>query len=120
MPAADLGRERRRGEALLLLRHAVAAGADPVPIVAAIASKLRTVAKVFDARGNGAAIARELGLAPWQVDRARRDAAGWQVEGLGRCIVALADADEKVKGAARDPQFAVEQLVSLIAARGDQ
>lgn len=117
---ADAALAGRRGEALLLLRHAIAAGADPVPIVAAIASKLRTVAKVFDARGNGAAIARELGLAPWQVDRARRDAAGWQADGLGRCIIALADADERVKGAARDPHFAVEQLVSLIAARGDR
>ena len=43
---ADAAIAGRRGEALVLLRHALASGADPVPIVAAFAAKLRTMAKV--------------------------------------------------------------------------
>ncbi|HEV7623098.1 MAG TPA: DNA polymerase III subunit delta [Amnibacterium sp.] len=116
---ADAAIAGRRGDALVLLRHAIATGADPVPIVAAIAMKLRTMARVFDARGGGAQVAAELGLAPWQVDRARRDAQGWQAEGLGRAIVMIAETDERVKGAARDPEFAVERLVAFVATRGE-
>ena len=43
---ADIAIAGRYGEALVLLRHALASGADPVPIVAAFASKIRTMAKV--------------------------------------------------------------------------
>lgn len=116
---ADAALAGRRGEALVLLRHALATGADPVPIVAALALKLRTMARVLDAGGPGAAVAAEHGLAPWQVDRARRDAAGWSATGLGRAIVAIADTDEAVKGGARDPVYALERLVTLIARRGE-
>ncbi|MDQ1514107.1 MAG: polymerase subunit delta [Microbacteriaceae bacterium] len=116
---ADAALAGRRGEALVLLRHAIATGADPVPIVAAIAMKLRTMARVLDARGSSAQVAGEHGLAPWQVDRARRDAQGWHAEGLGRAIVLLAETDERVKGASRDPEYAVERLVSFVAARGE-
>jgi DNA polymerase-3 subunit delta len=38
--------------ALSTLRHALATGADPVPLVAALAAKLRTVAKVAGAKGS--------------------------------------------------------------------
>lgn len=115
---ADAALAGRSGEALVLLRHAIATGADPVPIVAAMASKLRTMAKVLDARGPSAAIGAAHGLAPWQVDRARRDSQGWVPAGLGRAIVMAAETDERVKGGARDPEFAVERLVTFIAARG--
>lgn len=108
----------RHGEALGLLRHALATGADPVPMVAAFAMKLRTMAKVGGTRGSGAQTAAQLGLAPWQVDRARRDLQGWTEEGLGRAILAAAETDAAVKGAARDPIYAVESLVRLVATRG--
>ena len=115
---ADAAIAGRYGEALGLLRHALASGADPVPVVAAFASKVRTMAKVAAARGGANQIAGQLGLAPWQVDRARRDLQGWTDEGLGRVIEALADADAQVKGAGRDPVYALERLVGIVAARG--
>ena len=43
---ADTAIAGRYGEALIALRHALASGADPVPLVAAVASKLRTMARV--------------------------------------------------------------------------
>lgn len=116
---ADAAIAGRRGEALLLLRHALASGADPVPIIAAFAMKLRTMAKVAGARGSGGQLASKLGMAPWQVDRARKDVQGWTDAGLGRAIEALADADEQVKGAGRDPVFALERVVGVIATRGE-
>ncbi|ACQ79995.1 DNA polymerase III, delta subunit [Beutenbergia cavernae DSM 12333] len=107
------------GGALLLLRHAIAAGTDPVPLVAALALKLRTMAKVAAVRGRGPAALSELGLASWQVDRARRDLGGWTPEGLAAAISAVATADAEVKGESRSPAFAVERAVLRIAhARG--
>ncbi|PFG32779.1 DNA polymerase III subunit delta [Sanguibacter antarcticus] len=102
------------GQAVSLLRHALATGADPVPVVAALAMKLRTLAKVAGLRGHGRSAA-DLGLAPWQVDRARRDLAGWTPEGLAAAISATAQADAEVKGAGRDPVFAVERAVLVVA-----
>jgi DNA polymerase-3 subunit delta len=115
---ADVAISGRRGDALILLRHAIASGADPVPIVAAFASKLRTMAKISGARGGSGQLAQQFGLAPWQVDRARRDLQGWDDRGLGRCIELLAETDAAIKGAARDPVFALERLVGVISTRG--
>jgi DNA polymerase-3 subunit delta len=115
---ADVAIAGRHGEALILLRHALASGADPVPMVAAFASKLRTMAKVAGVRGGSGQVAQQFGLAPWQVDRARRDLQGWDDAGLGRCIELLAETDAAVKGAGRDPVFALERMVTAISARG--
>lgn len=111
---ADAAAEGRAGDAVALLRHALATGTDPVPLVAALAVRLRTLAKVAAARGRGLD-ARDLGLAPWQVDKARRELAGWTPEGLAEAITAVAQADAEVKGAGRDPVFAVERAVLRIA-----
>jgi DNA polymerase-3 subunit delta len=115
---ADAAIAGRHGEALGLLRHALASGADPVPMIAAIASKIRTMAKLSGARGGSGELAQRFGLAPWQVDRARRDLQGWSDAGLGRAIEALADTDAQVKGGGRDPVYALERLVETLARRG--
>jgi len=118
---ADAALAGRPDQALSLLRHALATGGDPVPLVAALAAKVRTMAKVSVAgRGPSASVASELGMAPWQVDKARRDLNGWSEEGLSTAIIALAEADTAVKGGGRDPVYAVERAVLVIAgARGN-
>ena len=115
---ADAAIAGRFGEALVLLRHALASGADPVPIVAAFAAKLRTMAKVSGGSAPSGQLAQKFGLAPWQVDRARRDLQGWSDEGLGTAIEAIADADDQVKGRGRDPVYSLEKMLAVIAARG--
>lgn len=115
---ADAAIAGRSGDALALLRHALASGADPVPMVAAFAAKLRTMAKVMGARGGSGQVASALGLAPWQVDRARRDLEGWSENGLGACFELLADTDERIKGAGRDPHYALERMVRGVSRRG--
>lgn len=112
---ADAAVEGRAGEAVAMLRHAVATGTDPVPLVAALAAKLRVLAKVGAARGRGLDPARDLGLAPWQVDRARRELSSWTPEALALAIAAVAQADADVKGGGRDPVFAVERAVLAVA-----
>lgn len=113
---ADAALAGDAGQAVALLRHALATGLDPVPIVAALATKLRTLAKVGAVRSRGQGALRELGLAPWQVDRAQRELRSWTPEGLAVAIGAVAQADAEVKGEGRDPQFAVERAVLRVAA----
>ncbi|MCU1420399.1 MAG: polymerase subunit delta [Microbacteriaceae bacterium] len=115
---ADAAIAGRHGEALVLLRHAIASGADPVPIVAAFASKLRTMAKLSGARGSSGQLAQQFGLAPWQVDRARRDLQGWTDAGLGRSIQLLAETDADVKGAGRDSVYSLERMIGVVSSRG--
>jgi DNA polymerase-3 subunit delta len=109
----------RHGEALALARHELASGADPVPMVAAFAMKLRTMAKVLGTRGGSGQLAGQLGLAPWQIDRARRDLAGWSGAGLGRSIQMLAETDENIKGGSRDAVYSLERMIGVIAERGE-
>lgn len=115
---ADTAIAGRPGDALVLLRHALHSGADPVPVVAAFAMKIRTMAKVSGEYGPSGQLASRLGMAPWQVERAQRDLRGWSDEGLGRCLEVLAETDAAVKGAERDAVHALERMVTTIASRG--
>lgn len=104
------------GEALRLLRHAIATGVDPVPIVAVIASQLRQLIKVGAAgRGSSAQLAKSLGMAPWQIDKARRAVGHWSPDGLAVAVQAVAAADFEVKGGGRDPVYAVERAILTIS-----
>jgi DNA polymerase III, delta subunit len=114
---ADAAIAGQYGEALRLLRHALASGADPVPMVAAFASKIRTMAKLVGQRGSSASLAAKFGLAPWQVDRAQRDLQGWSDAGLGRAIDVIAETDAQVKGGGRDPVYALERMIEQLSDR---
>lgn len=114
---ADAAFAGQSADALALLRHALTTGADPVPVVAAFAMKVRLMAKVY---GNKYATAATVGAQPWQIDRARKDLAGWSEEGLANAVLAIATADAAVKGAERDPVFALEKLVLLLSNRGQK
>src|SRR3546814_14895603 len=57
---ADAAIAGQAGEALRLLRHAIATGLDPVPIVAVLAAQLRQLIKVGSAgRGSSAQVDRK-------------------------------------------------------------
>ena len=114
---ADAAIAGNAGEALRLLRHAISTGDSPVPIVAVLAMQLRQMVKVGSAgRGPSGQLAKSLGMAPWQIDQARRKLNGWDPEGVGRAIQAVAAADFDVKGGGRDPVYAVERAILTICA----
>lgn len=114
----DLALAGKQAEAVVALRHALDSGADPVPVVAAFAMKLRGMAKVSGRREAAAQLAGPLSMAPWQIDRARRDLQGWDDTGLANAITATAAADAAVKGAARDQVYPLERLAILLANKG--
>jgi DNA polymerase-3 subunit delta len=113
---ADTAVEGRPDEALRLLRHALATGADPVPVNAAIAAGLRSIARVAGASRNARPddVARDLGIAPFQVRKARGQLAGWSPDGMALAIEAVARADEQIKGGGADPVYALERAIVTI------
>lgn len=116
---ADAAAAGNVAKAITALRHAIATGTEPVPIVAALAMKIRQLARVAAAGGRRGVGPKELGMAPWQIDRARRELSGWSDDALAAAIVAVARADAEVKGESRDPAHAVERAVLTICrARG--
>ncbi|MEY3310208.1 MAG: polymerase subunit delta [Actinomycetota bacterium] len=114
---ADMAIDGNRAEALRLLRHAIQSGVDPVPLIAAFAAKLRQLAKVGGYTGSPSNASKELGLPSWMIDKSRSALRKWTGPTLGSAILAVAEADSMVKGAGRDPEFAVERMVDRVASR---
>ena len=114
---ADMAIDGNRAEALRLLRHAIQSGVDPVPLIAAFAAKLRQLAKVGGYTGSPSNAAKDLGMPPWMIDKSRSALRKWTGPTLGRAILVVAEADSMVKGAGRDPEFAVERMVDRVASR---
>ena len=112
---SDAALAARPAEALSLLRHALSSGVDPVPIVATLSKSVRELAKLF---GNRTATAASLGMDPWKLEKVRKNLAGWEEDGLAKVVNSLAEADAAAKGANRDPNFVLERLLLLIAAKG--
>lgn len=103
--------------ALEALRWALHVGVDPVPIADALADGVRTVARVASAgRGNAYQLSGTLGLPPWKIERAQRQARGWTGEGLVDAMRAAADCNAAVKGGAEDRGYALERAVFAVAA----
>ena len=112
---ADAALAGKLNEALALLRHGFNTGLDPVPLLAGMATKIRTMARVHsDPRATPAST----GLDPWRLSKARSDVQGWNDEELGQALQLLASADAAAKGAAKDPEYQIEKLVSFLATKG--
>ncbi|MGI5168397.1 DNA polymerase III subunit delta [Spirillospora sp. CA-253888] len=117
---ADKAVEGQLADALEQLRWALATGVAPVLIVSALAQGVRGLAKVGGApRGaQPAALARDLGMPPWKIQRVQKQLRGWSGDGVARALTAVATADAQVKGGAADPAYALEKAVGdIVAAR---
>ena len=114
---ADATLDGNLSGALIALRSAVETGTDPVMITSAIASALRSLAKVSGAnRGvKSFELAGQLGMAPWQIDKARRQLHRWSPGAIADAVGFIATADAEVKGAASDPIYALEKAITRIA-----
>ncbi|MFM8843726.1 MAG: DNA polymerase III subunit delta [Actinomycetota bacterium] len=105
--------------ALIALRNAIDSGTDPIMIVSALTSSIRTLAKVSGAPRNANAfqLAGSLGLAPWQIDKARRQLSKWSPALIAFSVQELSKADVAIKGAEADPLYALERSVVSIATK---
>jgi DNA polymerase III subunit delta len=115
---ADRAVEGRLGEALELLRWALAVGVSPVLITSGLAQGVRLLGRVGSApQGQpDAAVAAEAGMPPWKVDRVRQQLRGWTPEGVARALAVVARADAQVKGEGTSAGYALEVAIRDIVA----
>jgi DNA polymerase-3 subunit delta len=115
---ADKACEGNLSDALEQLRWALATGTSPVLITSALATGLRTLGLVGSV-GRGLspnALAADLGMPPWKIDKARQQLRGWTAAGLARAHVAVAEADAQVKGEGASAGYALERAITTIVA----
>lgn len=105
--------------ALEALRWALDIGVAQVLIADALADGVRTLAKVAGAGpGNSYALASQLGMPPWKIDRARTAVRAWSTAGLEQAMGLVAALNADVKGQAADPDYALERaVIDLVGAR---
>ncbi|MEJ7647883.1 MAG: DNA polymerase III subunit delta [Nakamurella sp.] len=105
-------------EALESLRWAFITGVPAVLIADALADGIRTLAKVAGARGSSYALAGELGMPPWKIEKAQRAVRGWSAPGMVKAVAAVSVLNAEVKGVAVDVEYALERAVTqLVEAR---
>ncbi|MCW2497126.1 DNA polymerase III subunit delta [Jatrophihabitans sp.] len=101
--------------ALEALRFAVDVGVPHVVIADALADGIRTIARVASAgRGDAYALASTLGMPPWKVKRAQGQSRGWSEPGVRQALGVVAGLNADVKGAAADPNYALERAIRAI------
>ena len=111
----DAALEGREGDALMLLRHGINQGLDMIGLIAACSTKFHQLARILNDRN---AQAVTVGMSPWQLNIVRRNVAGWDDDGMATVLKAIAEADFAAKGSERQPEYRLEQLISLVARRG--
>ena len=111
-----------RAAALESLRWAMQLGVPHVLVADALADAVRTIARVSAAgRGNPNQMAGELGMPPWKIRKAQGQVRGWGAEGLADAMRVVARLNAEVKGAAADPEYALERAVlELVAAKDER
>lgn len=118
---ADRAVEGRTAQAVEQLRWALDTGTDSVLIIGALATALRSLAKLADApRGvRDADLARDIGVPPWKVRVLRGQLRGWTPQGLADAIMAVAEADLAVKGERNDNALALTEAIVRIGRARD-
>ena len=117
---ADRAVEGKLADALEQLRWALATGVSPVLISSALAQGVRSLGRVGTAARTKSpeALAGELGMPPWKIDRVRQQLRGWDSEGVARAHGIVAEADAQVKGEGASPGYALELAIrSIVACR---
>ncbi|MDT4977109.1 MAG: polymerase subunit delta [Pseudonocardiales bacterium] len=113
---SDLAMVGNSGGALEALRFALSVGVPQVVIADALADGIRTIARVASAgRGDPYSLASKLAMPSWKVKRAQAQSRGWSEPGVRRALGVVADLNADVKGAAADPDYALERAVRQLA-----
>lgn len=118
---ADQVMRQDANQALEKLRWALGTGVAPVLITSAIAGQLRALGKYHDLRSSRLSdgeVARQVEVPPWKVKDLARQSRQWSPAMVAEGVRRVARADADIKGAATDPDFALEQMVlALTTAR---
>lgn len=97
------------------LRWAMLRGVPHVLLADALAEAVHTIALVGPQSGDHYRLAGELGMPPWRVQKAQRQARRWNTESVAAAMRLVAALNADVKGAAADADYALESTVKKVA-----
>ena len=97
------------------LRWAMARGVAHVLLADALAEAVHSIARVGPLSGDPYRLAGELGMPPWRVQKAQKQARHWSRERVAAAIRLTAALNADVKGAAADADYALESAVRRVA-----
>ncbi len=97
------------------LRWAMMAGEPHVVLADALAEAVHTIARVAPLSGDPYRLAGELGMPPWRVQKAQKQARRWSRESVAQAVRLVAALNADVKGAAADADYALERAVRSVA-----
>jgi DNA polymerase-3 subunit delta len=105
----------RVAEAIVKLRWALSTGVPHVLVTSALANSLRQLGKYLALSATGKPSAADIGVPPWKMKDVAATARSWSQAAVGAAIRSVSLADAQIKGAAQDPDFALERLVLRLA-----
>lgn len=97
------------------LRWAMSRGVPHVLLADALAEAVHAIARIGPLSGDPYRLAGELGMPPWRVQKAQKQARRWSRDKVATAIRLVATLNADVKGAAADPDYAVEDTVRKVA-----
>jgi DNA polymerase-3 subunit delta len=97
------------------LRWAMMSGEPQVVLADALAEAVHTIARVGPLSGDPYRLAAELGMPPWRVQKAQKQARRWSRASVAEAMRLVAALNADVKGAAADPDYALEATVRKVA-----
>lgn len=97
------------------LRWAMMSGEPRVVLADALAEAVHTIARVAPLSGDPYGLASELGMPPWRVQKAQKQSRRWSRDTVATAIRLVAALNADVKGAAADPDYALESAVRQVA-----
>ena len=97
------------------LRWARAQGVAHVVLADALAEAVHAIARVGPLSGHPNRLAGEVGMPPWRIEKAQKQARLWSRDKVATAIRLVAALNADVKGAAADPDYALEAAVRTVA-----
>lgn len=97
------------------LRWAMMSGEPQVVLADALAEAIHTIARVAPLSGDPYRLAAELGMPPWRVQKAQKQARRWSRSSVAEAMRLVATLNADVKGAAADADYALEAAVRKVA-----
>ncbi|MGA5464703.1 DNA polymerase III subunit delta [Mycobacterium sp. NPDC050041] len=97
------------------LRWAMLRGEPQVVLADALAEAVHAIARVGPLTGDPYRLAGELGMPPWRVQKAQKQARRWSRASVAEAMRLVATLNADVKGAAADPEYALESAVRRVA-----
>ena len=97
------------------LRWAMSRGVANVLLADALAEAVHAIARVGPLSGNPYQLAGEIGMPPWRVEKVQKQSRRWSRDKVAAAIRLVAALNADVKGAAADPDYALEDAVRKVA-----